>query len=46
MDIATIAVKELNKKGMLKNLDESEEINACSIKADILVDGKPEDNHF
>lgn len=43
MDIATIAVKELNKKGMLKNLDESEEINACSIKADILIDGKPEE---
>lgn len=43
MDIATIAVKELNKKGMLKNLDESEEINACSIKADILVDGKLEE---
>lgn len=43
MDIATIAVKELKKKGMLKDLDESEEINACSIKAEILVDGKPEE---
>lgn len=43
MDVATIAVKELNKKGMLKNLDQSEEINACSIKAEILVDGKPEE---
>lgn len=42
MDVATIAVKELKKKGMLKDLDESEEINACSIKAEILVDGKPE----
>lgn len=43
MDVATIAVKELKKKGMLKDLDESEEINACSIKAEILVDGKPEE---
>ena len=43
MDVATIAVKELKKKGMLKDLDESEEINACSIKASILVDGKEEE---
>ena len=43
MDVATIAVKELKKKGMLKDLDESEEINACSINAEILVDGKPEE---
>ena len=43
MDMATIAVKELKKQGYLKNLDQSEEINACSIKADILVDGKKEE---
>ena len=43
MDVATIAVKDLKKKGMLKDLDESEEINACSIKANILVDGKEEE---
>lgn len=43
MDIATIATKELKKRGLLKDLDESEEINACSIKAEILVDGKPEE---
>lgn len=43
MDVATIAAKELKKRGVLKDLDESEEINACSIKADILVDGKPEE---
>ena len=43
MDIATIAVKELKKQGVLKDLDESEEINACSIKAEIEVDGKKED---
>ena len=43
MDVATVAVKELKKNGALENLDESEEINACSIKANILVDGKPEE---
>ncbi len=43
MDIATVAVKELKKKGMLKDLDESEEINACSIKAEIEVDGQKEE---
>ena len=43
MDIATIAVKELKKQGILKNLDESEEINACSIKAEIDVDGEKEE---
>ena len=32
MDIATIGAKYLNKEGRLGNLDESEEINACSIK--------------
>ena len=43
MDVATIAAKELKKAGYMKELDESEEINACSIKAEILVDGKPEE---
>ena len=43
MDIATIVAKELKKRGVLKNLDESEEINACSIKANIMVDGKEEE---
>ena len=43
MDLATIATKELNKRGLLKDLDESEEINACSIKAEIEVDGEKEE---
>lgn len=43
MDVATIAAKELKKRGILKDLDESEEINACSIKANIMVDGKEEE---
>ncbi|MCD8308556.1 MAG: phosphoribosylformylglycinamidine synthase [Clostridia bacterium] len=41
MDIATIAVKKLKKDGKLNNLDESDEINACSIKIDAELDGKP-----
>lgn len=43
MDIATIAVKKLKKLGLLNDLDESEEINACSIKVRMRVDGKDED---
>ena len=31
MDLATIGAKELKKQGILKNLDESDEINACSL---------------
>ncbi len=42
MDIATIAVKELKSRGMLKNIDESEEINACSIRIDVDIDGNVE----
>ena len=44
MDIATIAVKELKKRGYLKALDESEEINACSINVKVdMEDGTQED---
>ncbi len=43
MDMATIAAKYLKRTGILKNLDESEEINACSIKIKVDVDGKLED---
>lgn len=42
MDIATIAMKQLRKEGKLEDLDESEEINACSINVDVNVDGKIE----
>lgn len=38
MDIACILVKEMRKKGMLEDLDVSEEINACSINIDIETD--------
>ena len=43
MDIATCAVKVLKKRGYLKNIDESEEINACSIKVKVKVDDHEED---
>ncbi len=39
MDLATIAVKHLRKQGKLDKLDESEEINACTVKIDVEVDG-------
>ena len=42
MDIATIAAKYLKKTGKLDKLDESEEINACTVKMEIEVDGKKE----
>ena len=42
MDIALAAMKKLKKDGVLTKLDESEEINACSIEADVDVDGKTE----
>ena len=43
MDIATVAVKYLKSKGCLEKLDESEEINACTVKIKVNVDGKDED---
>lgn len=42
MDIAVIGMKELRKKGLLEDLDASEEINACSIEIDVDVEGKDE----
>ena len=42
MDIATLAAKKLKADGVLKDLDESEEINACSVKITVDVDGRDE----
>ncbi|MBR6742698.1 MAG: phosphoribosylformylglycinamidine synthase, partial [Clostridia bacterium] len=42
MDIATIAVKHLRANGMLDKLDESEEINACTVKINVEIDGVSE----
>ena len=40
MDIATIGAKYLKSKGKLSAIDESEEINACSIRIDAEIDGR------
>ena len=42
MDIATLAVRVLKKDGKLDKLDESEEINACTVKIEVEADGKKE----
>ncbi len=42
MDIATLAGKYLKGKGLLEKLDESEEINACTVKMQVEVDGNSE----
>ncbi len=42
MDLATVAVKYLKTKGKLDKLDESEEINACTVKMEVEVDGVKE----
>ncbi len=43
MDIGTLAAKVLKVEGKLPKLDESEEINACTVKMTINHDGKDED---
>ena len=43
MDLGTIGARYLKAKGILKNLDESEEINACTVKVKVDVDGQEED---
>ena len=42
MDIATLAAKYLRRQGLLEKLDESEEINACTVKMDVQIEGKTE----
>ncbi len=43
MDIAVLGMKELKKKNLLPDLDESEEINACSIVVKVDHDGNDEE---
>lgn len=43
MDLATIAMKAMKERHKLQDLDESEEINACSIVVDVDVDGRNEE---
>jgi len=40
MDIATIGAKVLKQRGVLTDLDESDEINACTIRMDVDVHGE------
>ena len=42
MDLATVAVRHLKANGKLNKLDESEEINACTVKINVTVDGVTE----
>ncbi|MBR7181328.1 MAG: phosphoribosylformylglycinamidine synthase [Clostridia bacterium] len=43
MDIGTLAAKYLRSVGKLEGLDESEEINACTVKIKVTVDGEEQD---
>ncbi|MBQ5331424.1 MAG: phosphoribosylformylglycinamidine synthase [Oscillospiraceae bacterium] len=43
MDIATMGMRKLKADGKLPDLDESEEINACSVKIKVDVDGELQD---
>ena len=43
MDMATMGAKYLKSQGKIPDLDESEEINACSINATVEIDGKQQD---
>ena len=43
MDLALIAMRKIKKEGLLKELEESEEINACSIVVPAYVDGVKEE---
>ncbi|NLY85539.1 MAG: phosphoribosylformylglycinamidine synthase [Tissierellia bacterium] len=42
MDLATINMKEVKKKGLLEDKEETDEVNACSIEIDVDIDGKNE----
>ena len=43
MDMATIGARYLKHEGILNNLDESDEINACTVKIKCDVNGNQED---
>lgn len=43
MDLATVCIKYFKKKGKLDKLEESEEINACTVKINIEANGKKEE---
>lgn len=43
MDMGTIGARYLKKKGILKGVDESEEVNACTVRTRVDVDGRDQD---
>ena len=43
MDMGTIGARYLKANGIMKNVDESEEVNACTVKVTVDVDGVDED---
>ncbi|MGN0416355.1 phosphoribosylformylglycinamidine synthase [Anaerostipes faecalis] len=43
MDMALMAMRRLKKDGMLDNMEESDEINACSIVVPVSIDGQEEE---
>ncbi|MRR39526.1 phosphoribosylformylglycinamidine synthase, partial [bacterium] len=43
MDLATIAMKELRERGKLDDLDQSKEVNACSIRVPVVIGDKTEE---
>ena len=42
MDMALVGIKLLRKRGLIPDLDQSDEINACSIEVPVTIDGKTE----
>lgn len=43
MDVAVMGMKEMRKKGLLNDLEVSDEINACSIVVNVDIDGRQEE---
>lgn len=42
MDLATINARKLKRNGKVNDIEETDEVNACSVEVDINVDGKKE----
>lgn len=43
MDLATINARDAKRLGLLENLDESDEVNACCVRIEVDVEGETED---
>ncbi|MCL1820793.1 MAG: AIR synthase-related protein, partial [Oscillospiraceae bacterium] len=42
MDVAIMGMKKMRHIGLLDDMEDTDEVNACSIEVDVTVDGKPE----